>query len=90
MDLLLSRNQTAVFRQGKTDIFTKKTQHNKNIKEQFYLSYLAQNLQELFCSLLKFSTTSKEKNGILIHLMSCTASDMWKEAPEISTKNQSA
>lgn len=69
--------------------FYKKTKHNKNIKEQFYLAYLAQNLQEPFCSLLQFSTTSKEK-GILIHLISCTASEMWKEAPERSTKNQSA
>lgn len=34
--------------------FLQKNQHNKNIKEQFYLYYLAQNLQEQFCSLLKF------------------------------------
>jgi len=40
-----------------------KKQRNENIKEQFYLAYLAQNLQESFCSLLQFSTTSKEKKA---------------------------
>lgn len=43
------------FSEQEGEFFNKKiNQHNKNIKEQFYLSYLAQNLQELFCSLLKF------------------------------------
>lgn len=74
------------FQKRKHRGFYKKTNITKISKSNFIYLIWHKTYKNSFVPFLNFSTTSKGKKGILIHLMSCTASDMWKEAPERSTK----
>lgn len=86
------KKSNSSFQNRKGRVFYKKKTPNitKISKSNFIYLIWHKTYKNCFVPFLNFSTTSKEKKGILIHLMGCTASDMWKEAPERSTKNQSA
>lgn len=65
-------------------------QHNKNIKEQFYLAYWHKTYKNCVVPFLNLVQLAREKRHTNTFIVSCTASELWKEAPERSTKNQSA